>query len=133
MLNFNSGDVQNIWTTSQTSFLVRKPQNSDCVLFDFAVEANTGVGSSGPSQPSTAGFPSCEFNPVIRMCKNMLCWLFIHAHFAFILAPEAYGIEFLVQNAFVNNDKLVTIYIYIKKVGTICMYVYIYVCIYVCM
>ena len=58
MLNISSASIQDQWTTPKTSYLVTKPQNSDCELFDFTVEANTGVGSTGPSQPSTAGFPS---------------------------------------------------------------------------
>ena len=66
--NSDSANVQSFWTTPQTSFLVRKPQNSDCELFDFTVEANTGVGSSGPSQPSTAGFPTCKLEPYAKIC-----------------------------------------------------------------
>ena len=68
MLNFDTADVQSHWTTPQTSFLVTKPHNSDCELFDFTVEASTGVGSTGRSQPGTAGFPSCELSQPLNQC-----------------------------------------------------------------
>ena len=69
MLNFESESAQHHWTTPETTFLVKKPQNSDCELFDFTVEANTGVGSTGPSQPSTAGFSSCKKNQLLNHCS----------------------------------------------------------------
>ena len=60
MLNASTSELIGLWVTNNTEIMVNKTWSSECDQLVFTVEAFTDVGSTGPSQPTMAGFPASE-------------------------------------------------------------------------
>ena len=65
MTNTTSSQILNEWTITGKSLSVVKTWQSDCDTLEFAVRANTDVGSSSFSPPRITGFPNGKMRPVL--------------------------------------------------------------------